>query len=85
MLDTLENRSKVRIATELLANVRKHEHEVTHAQLQENVATLVRQRAEIRLSRICKGDDDEEFFATEDQIVEEAWRTIEFGLQSVIK
>jgi hypothetical protein len=84
MLNTMANQTKVKIATELLANLREREGKETFASLQWNVANLVVREASLRLGRQCQGDDDQKFFEMEDEIVKEAWRTIEFALGRVI-
>ena len=84
MLNTNDNRARVKIAEELLKNVRAREARETHSSLQENVATLVNKRAEERLARKCNGDDDREFYATEDKIVDETWRLIEQAISNLL-
>ena len=79
-----DKRIKVKIAIELMKNVVAREARETHSQLQENVATLVARETEKRLDRKCNGDDDQVFYAAEQQLVASAWNLIENELRNLL-
>jgi hypothetical protein len=85
MLDTLANHRRVAVAQELLNNLQAREQTQPSASLQSNVATLVAREAANRLKRECSGDDDSEFYALEDRIVDEAFALLQTLLHNALQ
>jgi hypothetical protein len=72
------------MAIELVKILRAHEAEETHAQLQQPFCDMVHRRTVEILGRECLGDNDENFYAVEQSVVEGTWNRIESELANIL-